>query len=126
MANKLQITLAASVAAALDDAGLDVPRVIQGVNSALGELTADSPVVKVGKARATKETAKKPSLFKISQTEKQGFEGRLTAPLRFYLWNEAILSAELAVETDFPVSIPEEGKVATWLTKFAVAEEKAA
>lgn len=127
MTSKLSITLTVSVLTALENAKLDVDRVEQAVNAALGELAADHPVTKIGKARATKETQKKPSLFKISATEKQSFEGQLTAPLRFYLWNEAIGQAEKAVEGEFPVSIPENGRVATWLAKFAEkSEEKAA
>ena len=127
MTSKLSITMTVSVLIALEAANLDVDKVQNAVDSALGELSADSPVVKVEKARATKETQKKPSLFRVSQTEKTSFEGALTAPLRFYLWNEAIGQAEAAAEGSFPVELPENGRIATWLAKFAEKpKEKAA
>lgn len=116
--NAKRLNLCPAIRAALSDAGYSTVRVVNAVNSALGELSVSSSESKLGDGRITK------TAYKVTETTAAKYEGNAASvPLRFDAWNGAIAKAEKIASFD-SVAIPVIFKA--WLDKMKATPEEIA
>jgi len=114
--NSRRINLIGCVRAGLETAGLSTVKVVDAVNSALGQLDEVGSESKLGGGSVGKGT------YKVSETTQTKYKGALNAPLLFDAWHSAMAKANKIAEID-EVDIP--AVFGPWLQKMKLVEAPA-
>lgn len=110
-----RLNLCVAVRNSLINMELSTVKVVNAVNSALGELEARSEESKLGDGRVTK------SEYKVTETTTSKYAGqKTTLPLLFDAWHSQVAKAEKIASFE-TIELP--GIFKQWLEKFAKANE---
>lgn len=116
-------TLSFAGMSSLTNAGYDDVLVLNAINADMGSLKLVDSESKYGKPKCTKETKNKVSVFKLTVSTGDKYEGTPTIALRFFEWTELVrdLNQKYGVK-DGVYPIPT--YFVEWLNKFAKKETK--
>lgn len=109
--NSKRLNLIGAVRAGLEAAGYSTVKVVNAVNSALGQLQETGSESKLGDGKAGKGT------YKVSESTVTKYAGEINEPLRFDAWHSAVTKANKIAEMD-SVAIP--AVFGPWLQKMKV------
>lgn len=126
MATKILLgSLAASIAQLIEEQHLDESKIRNVVNASLGQLNLEKEGEVKGKAKIKVGNEETPDEFKLTERQVNKFTGGATSALRFFFFNQEMLSLEKTVGVLELSEWPEH--IRHWMKKFEPAsEEKAA
>lgn len=114
--NAKRLNLIGCVRAALEQAGYSTVKVVNAVNSALGQLDVIGSESKLGTGSVSKKG------YRVSESTTTKYSGAVNVPLHFDAWHSAMAKADKVAEMD-TVSIP--AVFTAWLQSMKVDAPKA-
>ena len=121
MATKVTISsFCTAIEALIAKQGLDIDKMINAVNSALGELSFDDEKSS-GKMTYGKATTKRYAEFRLTERTVSKFSGGCNNALRLYFFDQELRSLDSIIGSPMLENWP--GSLVSWVLKFKLAAD---